>query len=108
MPGNVTNAIPSAEVDVGLIADAAAFQIKGSDGTQLASAKLALPTECLVFDASASALTSAAAATSTGASNSSGVIGGQKGNAAPSPSEGHVWYMMWGFGLSSLLGMMLM
>ncbi|KAI9664490.1 MAG: hypothetical protein M1821_005936 [Bathelium mastoideum] len=102
VPGNATNVIPSAEVDIGLLADAGAFDIKNATSTQLASAMMTLPTACLLFDSAAHSLEPA-----TSATTSSGTIGGKKGNGAAGSFDVHVWGMMWVLGFSMLCGMIM-
>ena len=101
--GNFTNVIPTAEVDVGLLADAAAFQVQGSASTVLANATFPLPTACLMFDSSAHALTTAT--TQPNGSSGSGANGSSAKGSAASSSDVHVWNVMWGLGFSLLLGM---
>ncbi|KAL9069848.1 MAG: hypothetical protein Q9157_006036 [Trypethelium eluteriae] len=116
IPGNVTNVIPSAEIDIGLLADAGLIAVKDSGSTQLASESLPLPTACLMFDAAAKtfgqaappATSSAPGSSPSGSSNGSGIIGKTPGSAAAGSPEFRVWSMTWGLGVILLSAMILL
>jgi hypothetical protein len=126
--GNATNVVPSAEIDLGLEAGAGIGDIGPEAELTLVSGVWTLPTACLLWDqegktlaeatkviaasssassASAASASSAAAASSSAAAASSSAAAVGAARRAGEP-EVYIWTMIWGLGLSTLFGMVLL